>query len=154
MSTRSRIGIQDADGSIRSIYCHFDGYLNGVGQTLFDSYTDPAKVEALIALGDLSSLDDEVAPAPGVPHSYGSAAKGVTVAYHRDRGEALRPASVDPDEATYYADANKSWAEYLYLFRDGQWLATSTYSSSDGQFLPIADALAAEAAADEEEEAA
>jgi hypothetical protein len=153
MSTRSRIGIQNADGTIRSIYCHFDGYFDGVGGTLLDSYTDPAKVEALIALGDLSSLYDEVAPPEGVSHSFGNAAPGVTVAYHRDRSEPHRDAT-HADEAAYIAHAAKSWGEYVYLFKDGQWFATTTYSSSDGTFRPLADAMKAQQAEDEAEEAA
>lgn len=60
MSTRSRIGIiREANADrmvIESIYCHFDGYPEGVGQTLIDHWTDPKKVNRLIALGDLSSL--------------------------------------------------------------------------------------------------
>lgn len=64
MSTRSRIGvirgIAEQDGHqaviVESIYCHFDGYPEGVGQTLIDHWTDPKKVNRLIALGDLSSL--------------------------------------------------------------------------------------------------
>lgn len=60
MSTRSRIGIiREANTDrmvIESIYCHFDGYPEGVGQTLIDHWTDPKKVNRLIALGDLSSL--------------------------------------------------------------------------------------------------
>lgn len=153
MSTRSRIGIQDADGTIRSIYCHFDGYLEGVGAELAESYTDPAKVEALVALGNLSSLYGEVAPPKGVQHSFGNPAGGVTVAYARDRGEQLSIAT-HADEASYLAYAKKSWGEYVYLFKDGQWFVATTYSSSDGTFRTIADAVSRQEADDEEDEAA
>ena len=33
MSTRSNIGIINADGSVTAIYCHNDGYPSGVGKT-------------------------------------------------------------------------------------------------------------------------
>ena len=56
MSTRSRIAIENQNGSVTSIYCHFDGYISGVGKTLKESYTDRSVVEALIELGDLSAL--------------------------------------------------------------------------------------------------
>ena len=60
MSTRSRIGIiREANTDsivIESVYCHFDGYPEGVGQTLLDHWTDEKKINRLIALGDLSSL--------------------------------------------------------------------------------------------------
>ena len=38
ISTRARIGILKKDGSIESIYCHHDGYLDGVGKILNDNY--------------------------------------------------------------------------------------------------------------------
>lgn len=60
MATRSNIGIQGADGKIKAIYCHWDGYPSGVGATLAEHYTDLAKVEALLDLGDFSSLMENV----------------------------------------------------------------------------------------------
>jgi hypothetical protein len=39
MSTRSRIAIENQNGSVTSIYCHFDGYISGVGKTLKECYT-------------------------------------------------------------------------------------------------------------------
>lgn len=140
MSTRSRIGIVNDDGTIRSIYCHFDGYPEGAGATLAKSYLDRSKVEALIALGDISSLDDEVAPPPGVPHSYGAAARGVTVAYGRDRGESGVGAQDSDDESAFLALSKKTGGEYSYLFKDGAWLV----SAYRGEFKPLAAVLSAE----------
>ena len=57
MSTRSIIAAT-TDGVTRSIYCHSDGYLEGVGATLLRSYTDGAKIDALLALGDISVLGE------------------------------------------------------------------------------------------------
>jgi hypothetical protein len=122
MSTRSRIGIEDQEtGKVRSIYCHFDGYLEGVGRTLVDHYKDREKVEALIALGDLSALDDEVAPPPGVHHKYGEVAPGVTVAYCRDRGETNVGAAEDESADAMVERATKGWEEFAYLYRQGVW---------------------------------
>lgn len=60
MSTRCRIGIDKGDGVIRSIYCHFDGYLkDGVGETLRDHYKLINKADKLIRLGDISTLGPE-----------------------------------------------------------------------------------------------
>jgi hypothetical protein len=39
MSTRSRIAIENQNGSVTSIYCHFDGYISGVGKTIKRIYT-------------------------------------------------------------------------------------------------------------------
>ena len=38
MSTRSRIGIELEDGSIKSVYHHFDGYPEGLGVKLLTHY--------------------------------------------------------------------------------------------------------------------
>ena len=56
MGTRSRIGLELSDGSILSVYCHWDGYpeFNGVKlQEHFNSYDAAAE---LIDGGDISSL--------------------------------------------------------------------------------------------------
>ena len=37
MSTCSMIGIVDNACQVASVYCHFDGYLEGVGRTLAES---------------------------------------------------------------------------------------------------------------------
>jgi len=47
MSTRSRIGIKNDNGTITSIYCHSDGYLGGVGAILADYYPEEEDVRAL-----------------------------------------------------------------------------------------------------------
>lgn len=60
MGTRSRIGLELPDGTFGSIYCHWDGYPGYNGKILLGHYSDPAKVEELISLGDLSSLGAEI----------------------------------------------------------------------------------------------
>jgi hypothetical protein len=120
MSTRSLIAIRGKD-QYTSIYCHFDGSPEGVGQMLATHYATPEKVTALIALGDLSCLDENLAPAPGQHHSYENRAKGVTVAYGRDRGEADTAPRYDATIKGVKARATKCWAEYLYLFFGGKW---------------------------------
>ena len=48
MSTRSTIAIELADGTVKQVYCHSDGYLSYNGRILFEHYSDPAKLEELI----------------------------------------------------------------------------------------------------------
>ena len=74
MSTRGAIGMRQPDGTIRAVYVHHDAYVAGVGAILGGWYETPEKVEALLALGDLSNLETTLAD---------------TVAYHRDRSEAM-----------------------------------------------------------------
>jgi hypothetical protein len=56
MATRSNIAIENQDRTVSSIYCHFDGYIDEVGKTLYENYNTREKMEQLIALGDISSL--------------------------------------------------------------------------------------------------
>lgn len=72
MSTRSAIIAQTNQGDWIGIYCHFDGYLKGVGKTLFEHYNNQAVVEELMDLGDISQLGASIQS---------------TVAYGRDKGE-------------------------------------------------------------------
>jgi hypothetical protein len=56
MSTRSRVGLELADGSILSIYSHFDGYPEWAGRILQTHYNTREKVEELVDGGDVSCL--------------------------------------------------------------------------------------------------
>ena len=117
MGTRSTI-IQKIDSdTYRSIYCHWDGYLSHNGRILLKHYQDPEKVSKLLLLGSLSSLREEVDIPKGKIHTYESRQEGITVSYHRDRGEEW--------EHTSYIDKTtlkESIDEYYsYLYFDGDW---------------------------------
>lgn len=58
MSTRCLIGIEYDDKTIRYIYCHCDGYIEGVGKTLKKHYTDIDTIHKLLDLGNISSLGE------------------------------------------------------------------------------------------------
>jgi hypothetical protein len=119
MATRSRIAIEDQDGTVRSIYCHWDGYPSHHGPILLENYTTQEKVESLIALGSISSLAPETEIPEGVTHSFGNATEGIVVAYHRDRGEDL--------SIQYHRNVDhfvkSDVEEYGYIFTAaGEWL--------------------------------
>lgn len=120
MSTRSFIGKLLPGGSITGIYCHHDGYPEGVGLTLRDHYTDPAKVDALLALGSISSLGEEI----GEQHEFDDRSRDWVAAYHRDRGEDLDDPAVYKDISDLRANvASDMGAEYAYVFTRGEWVA-------------------------------
>lgn len=48
MGTRTAIFQQQTDGTFIGIYCHLDGYIEGVGQTLHEHYQDRNKIWELI----------------------------------------------------------------------------------------------------------
>lgn len=116
MSTHSMIGIERAAGDdgvrpVTGIYCHFDGYLSHVGRLLATHYTAPEKIEALMALGCLSSLGAEL----GEAHDFNAPPKGVCNAYGRDGGERDVAAREYPSRDAFACE------EFNYLFSDGQW---------------------------------
>jgi hypothetical protein len=134
MSTRSRIGIRNDNGSITSIYCHWNGDLLWNGRTLFQSYQQEEKVRELIALGDLSQLKTHVSPLDKPEtHSYETPHKDVTIAYQRDRGETGCKAFTDKNEKSYLKTANETDADYVYLYQKGTWY----YNYGKGSFIEL-----------------
>lgn len=118
MSTRSKIAIKKKDGSIESIYCHSDGYLEYNGVILNNYYKDAEKVQNLINLGDISCLGPKVMPDPSMPHSfdYDERQEDVTVAYGRDRGEKETDKKVFKDLDDFKEHLEGTWCEYAYMF--------------------------------------
>ena len=55
MSTNARIGLQLADGSILSVYHHWDGYPEWLGVTLKEQYNTKKNIADLIDGGNMSS---------------------------------------------------------------------------------------------------
>ena len=51
-ATRSVIGLELPNGKITSVYCHYDGYPEGVGTYLKKYYKSPAVIKKLIQLGE------------------------------------------------------------------------------------------------------
>lgn len=114
MGTRARIGVKNADGTITSIYTHWDGYPGHHGPILLDHYATDDRARALVALGDASSLGPALET--NGPHSYEKPQEGVTVFYGRDRGE--KDVSARTHAANEWPD---SGAEYHYLFDGKTW---------------------------------
>jgi len=121
MATRSRIGMELENGTIKSIYCHWDGYPSHNGRILLDHYQDAEKVKELIELGDISSLGNEVST--DAPHSFENPCDGVTVAYHRDRGEPFNSRS--NRDLDYFLTSDIE--EYGYVFtKEGEWVVAGS----------------------------
>ena len=59
MATRSSVSTITKDG-IKAIYIHWDGYIGGVGKTLYNNYMNQEKIEELINIGDMSSLAETI----------------------------------------------------------------------------------------------
>jgi hypothetical protein len=122
MATRSTIAKINPDGMVTSIYCHWDGYPGHVGRILEEHYTDPTKIDALFALGDLSVLT----PVIGEQHDFDAPTKGWTIAYGRDRGETGTYALPHMDVDGWKALRKESCCAYGYLW-NGVWWETFNF---------------------------
>jgi len=125
MGTRSTIARENADGTITAIYCHWDGYPTGVGSTLLEFYDDPAKVDALLALGALSVLGDTIGEKIPFDLDRNSLPKDdprkyQCIAYGRDRAEKTTIHTC-ADRADLELTCADSWGEYCYLYTGGRW---------------------------------
>ena len=144
MATRARIGRLNADGSVTSIYSHWDGYPDGAGATLAAHYTDAAKLDALLTEGDVSSLGAELGERHDFDTHSGRYENGVLIPdprakewclfYRRDRGES------DVDAVTHAADEwPDSGQEYEYLFSaDGWKVREIPYGASPSRWRSLA----------------
>ena len=118
MATRSTIAMRLEDGSVRSVYCHFDGYPDGVGATLREHYTNAAKIEQLLDLGDLSVLDVEI----GEKVDFNGRPEGQCLFYGRDRGETGINARSHADENEWLGYRKGNACEYGYLWNGAWWV--------------------------------
>ena len=115
MGTRSTIAIENDNGTVTGIYCHWDGYVEHNGRILVENYTTEEAVRELIALGDLSSLGETV----GEKTDFNNAAKGQCIAYGRDRGETGVEAATFDSHAELIDSMGQ---EYDYIFTQaGVW---------------------------------
>lgn len=137
MSTAAIIGIKRGR-TIRSIYCHNDGDLFGVGVILDHEYNYESKIEKLIEGGDISSLGILLTPDPLYDHSFDNPQPEVTVFYHRDRGDKWE--DCQPMEAsTIKLFTNQIGIQYYYLF-DTSVQAWKVYGSN-GKLMGFLDNL-------------
>lgn len=121
MATRSYICMETEEGYL-GIYCHNDGYLSYNGAMLLDHYATREKVERLFRLGDISSLNENLDPYPYYPHTFEDRQKGVTVFFHRDKGEPIETTSARKVKLERLNLPN-SWIEYCYVFtKEDEWM--------------------------------
>jgi hypothetical protein len=114
MSTRARIGIEHTDGSITSVYHHWDGYPEWLGVKLNQHYNNTPKVIQLIAGGDMSSCLSENENTPE---------------YYSQRGESCPPRT----DADYHQYTDKdAGEEYHYIFTtDHEWICIDQHQFTE-----------------------
>lgn len=153
MATRSTISIELNDGTVKTVYCHWDGYLSHNGYILLKHYSNTEKLLELIELGDLSVLGQDIGHKHlfDNPHKYGSPEyndyremhKNMCTFYGRDRGEDGISARVYSSYDDYVA--NSQGEEYNYILRAcGKWLVE--FQDTNGKFVELSEAIAKEEA--------
>ena len=123
MSTRSRIGLELSDGSILSVYHHWDGYPEWLGRILTTHYNTKELVEQLIDGGDMSSCWTNERWSNDLldrhKEKYGPQ-------YYSERGEDCPP-RYDLNLKTYL----ESGEEYAYLYKNGEWICWNRHQFED-----------------------
>jgi len=133
MGTRSRIGLELKNGSILSVYHHWDGMPSWLGRILQTHYNTREKVAELIDGGDMSCCwtDEKFRTEEGVENKaeYGPQ-------YYSERGENCPP-RLDKDLCEYLLPENSE--EFAYLFRNGEWVCYNMNQYDDSKLPEIVE---------------
>lgn len=104
MATRSNIAKINKGGMVEYVYCHNDGYLEGVGATLKYYYPNLTAVNKILSRGDLSVLSNTVEN---------------TTFYHRDRGD--KKADCKKRVIDFDTFISGRLEEYNYILKNKKW---------------------------------
>lgn len=120
MATRCIICRKVSPTLVRGIYCHFDGYPDGVGACLSRHYKNADKIDALISRGDIESLGP--APTRGT-HPFG---------YDPNDDPEAENAPFECRPGYEVLGSRHGDVEYVYLWVKGEWFVAE-YDSENGQ---------------------
>ena len=128
MGTRSRVAVMHGD-VCKSVYCHYDGYLDYAGRILLEHY-DSTAANALIARGDNSGVKETLED----------------MNFYSDRGEDNVSWQVAHSFDEFLEQVQGCCGEYYYVMRDGVWYAGCVYDTEGlvkNGLVPLKDAIAA-----------
>jgi len=111
MGTRSRVAVMHGD-VCKSVYCHYDGYLDYTGRILLAHY-DSTAANALVARGDNSGVKETLAE----------------MNFYSDRGEEDVSWQVAHSFDEFLEQVNNCHGEYYYVMKDGVWYAGCVYET-------------------------
>jgi hypothetical protein len=135
MGTRSRVAVMHGD-VCKSVYCHYDGYLQYTGEILHKHY-DSTKANLLVSLGDNSGVKETVEE----------------MNFYKDRGETDIEYQVAHTFEEFLEQVDRCCGEYYYVMRDGVWYAGCLYETAGlvkNGLVPLAQALEALKVAEDE----
>jgi hypothetical protein len=119
MGTRSHIGVENPDGTVTYVYCHYDGYPEGgVGEKLVEM--DETKARDVIGQGDMRSIGEPFA-------SFG------------ESWQCVRPRKAASVGAYQDEGGNVS---YTYLLNaSGRWLVQASFGAGAGSLADLRQVL-------------
>lgn len=128
MGTRSRVGVMH--GTVcKSVYCHYDGYLEYTGKLLLENYNS-ALANQLVARGDNSGVQKTLED----------------MNFYSDRGETDVSWQVAHTFEEFLEQVENCGGEYYYIMRDGEWYAGCIYATKGvvmNGLVPLSEAVAA-----------
>jgi hypothetical protein len=129
MATRGRIGIELKDGSILSVYCHWDNYPEFNGVKLVEHFNSYDKASELIDGGDICALWTNLGWNNETLDNLGPL-------YYSSRGEDCPP-RLDSDLCEYLSPDGAE--EYHYLFTNGQWVCYNMHQFEDSKLPEVVE---------------
>ncbi len=127
MGTRSRVGVMH--GTVcKSVYCHYDGYLEYTGEILNKHYNS-VKANELISRGDNSGVQATIEE----------------MNFYKDRGEEDVEWMVSHSFEEFLDQVERCGCEYYYIMQDGVWYVGAVYDVPGlikGGLVPLSEALA------------
>ena len=128
MGTRSRVGVMH--GTVcKSVYCHYDGYLDYTGRILLAHYNSTA-ANLLVARGDNSGVKETLEE----------------MNFYADRDEDNVSWQVSHTFEEFLDQVQGNGCEYYYVMRDGVWYAGCVYETQGlikNGLVALKDAIAA-----------
>tara|TARA_R110000772_G_scaffold227331_1_gene338062 strand:+ start:534 stop:881 length:348 start_codon:yes stop_codon:yes gene_type:complete len=114
MATRSRIAVELQDGTVKSVYCHWDGGPDGVGQDLLNKhFSSTGEVEDFIDEGSRSTVDES----------------------YYEKGEKLEEPEVHASADEYF---NGDIEQYGYMYnKEGIWMVKASHGHEGVEMLVI-----------------
>ena len=128
MGTRSRVAVMHGD-VCKSVYCHYDGYLDYAGRILLEHY-DSTAANALVARGDNSGVKETLDE----------------MNFYSDRGETDVSWQVAHSFEEFLDQVQGCGGEYYYVIKDGEWYAGAVYETEGlvkNGLVALKDAIAA-----------
>ena len=128
MGTRSRVAVMHGD-VCKSVYCHYDGYLDYTGRILLAHYNSTA-ANLLIARGDNSGVKETLEE----------------MNFYADRDDDNVSWQVSHTFEEFLDQVQGNGCEYYYVMRDGVWYAGCVYETQGlikNGLVALKDAIAA-----------